>query len=636
NNFVKGSDAVLLITDSSLENVEKSKFFLELIKEESPDAHTAVIGNKQDLGDALKPQQIEKILGLKTYSMIATDSENRNKMIQIIADILEMSAEISPLLRPLLQRDKFTEDAMNALENGEFNKALLLFQKISDLCIELGDDSLGREFYDKAEKIKEILSSAEVIETTIESSEESEISEPLPPPPPPTPKAPEIPKESQQSETLKAPPSPSKAPEIPKESQQSETLKPPPSPLKAPEILKKPITSTITKPLPKPPKSTKVPEERKADENVEKIELVLSPPMKIKSTKTLEQKDTLKIPEELQIPVEEEKIIKEKAPKKEKKGKKEKPAKKPKKRKKEKISKEEEPKISSVIEKPSFLKAIEAREAELTITQQTQTPQTEETSMSKPKLDLSWMPEKLKRIEEQKSMKKLSEVVKDEEEEKILIKPSIPETKTGLKLRPEDFIIKQRPKKILDVPDDAKGKLKTSAYGHVKNPDEVESSIPTPVDPKNSIKTESKSLESLIPPKPPEAKAPANLVKPKIPSAPTMSKPSAKSKTPVLSEKPMETTSASSEISESDTQKSKAEPMIEIPEGTNKKQLEKSLMELKIKKAKLQEMALDFDMQELSGEITTEELKEKKMKLMIIENKTDKQILEIQRMMDKL
>ncbi|MFW9773951.1 MAG: ADP-ribosylation factor-like protein, partial [Candidatus Thorarchaeota archaeon] len=32
NNFIKGSDAVLLITDSSLENVEKSKFFLELIK----------------------------------------------------------------------------------------------------------------------------------------------------------------------------------------------------------------------------------------------------------------------------------------------------------------------------------------------------------------------------------------------------------------------------------------------------------------------------------------------------------------------------------------------------------------------------------------------------------------------------
>ena len=60
NNFIKGSDAVLLITDSTLENIEKSKFFLELIKEQAAQAHTSVIGNKQDLDDALKPEQIEK------------------------------------------------------------------------------------------------------------------------------------------------------------------------------------------------------------------------------------------------------------------------------------------------------------------------------------------------------------------------------------------------------------------------------------------------------------------------------------------------------------------------------------------------------------------------------------------------
>ncbi|MFX1258458.1 MAG: ADP-ribosylation factor-like protein, partial [Promethearchaeota archaeon] len=161
NSFVKGSDAALLVTDSTLENVEKSKFFLELIKEQASDAHTAVIGNKQDLTDALKPEQIEKILGLKTYSMIANDENNRNKMIQIIADVLEMNAEISPLLRPLLERDKLTEKVAIALENGEFKKALILFEKISDLCIELGDDSLGKEFFEKAEKIKEILRKTE-------------------------------------------------------------------------------------------------------------------------------------------------------------------------------------------------------------------------------------------------------------------------------------------------------------------------------------------------------------------------------------------------------------------------------------------------------------------------------------------
>ena len=109
NNFIKGSDAVLLITDSSLENVEKSKFFLELIKEQAPNAHTAIIGNKQDLEEAMKPEQVEKILGLKTYSMIAKNSDNRDKMIQIVADVLEMSAEVSPLLKPLLKRDTWED-----------------------------------------------------------------------------------------------------------------------------------------------------------------------------------------------------------------------------------------------------------------------------------------------------------------------------------------------------------------------------------------------------------------------------------------------------------------------------------------------------------------------------------------------
>ena len=187
NNFIKGSDAVLLITDSSLENVEKSKFFLELIKEQAPHAHTAVIGNKQDLQTAMKPDQIEKILGLKTYSMIAKDPVNRDKMITIIADILEMSAEVSPLLQPLLKRDTHIEEATKALENAEFEKAANIFEEISDLCIELGDDSLGREFFEKSQKIKNMLQQMSPPQPTSPAITEPKKakSEEIPPPPSP-------------------------------------------------------------------------------------------------------------------------------------------------------------------------------------------------------------------------------------------------------------------------------------------------------------------------------------------------------------------------------------------------------------------------------------------------------------------
>ena len=158
NDFILGSDAVLIITDSSLENVEKSKFFIELVKEHAPYAHTAIIGNKQDLPQALSVDKIEKILGLKTYSMVAIDSDNRDKMIQIVADILEISADASPLLKPLFERDQLINKAKTSLEDGDIAQTAEYFERISDLCLELGDDKLYKEFFEKAKKLKGYLS----------------------------------------------------------------------------------------------------------------------------------------------------------------------------------------------------------------------------------------------------------------------------------------------------------------------------------------------------------------------------------------------------------------------------------------------------------------------------------------------
>lgn len=154
NDFIIGSDAVLIITNSSLENVEKSKFFIELIKDHAPYAHIAVIGNKQDLPEALNIDKIQEILGVKTYSMVAIDPVNRERMIQIIADILEINTNVSPLLKPLFERDQLINKARDCLENGDIAQTAEYFEKISDICLELGDDALYKEFYEKASKLK--------------------------------------------------------------------------------------------------------------------------------------------------------------------------------------------------------------------------------------------------------------------------------------------------------------------------------------------------------------------------------------------------------------------------------------------------------------------------------------------------
>jgi len=153
-SFIKGSDAVLIITDSTLENVEKSKFFLDLIRDEAPNTFAAVIGNKQDLPGALSVESIESHLNLKTYSMVAIEPNNRTRMIQIISDVLEISPEVSPLLKPLYERDELLNKAQHALEQGDYSNALIYFEKIADICLDLGDDSLGRAFYEKAEELK--------------------------------------------------------------------------------------------------------------------------------------------------------------------------------------------------------------------------------------------------------------------------------------------------------------------------------------------------------------------------------------------------------------------------------------------------------------------------------------------------
>ncbi|MHA1111888.1 MAG: ADP-ribosylation factor-like protein [Promethearchaeota archaeon] len=255
NNFIHGSDAVLIITDSTLENVEKSKYFIELIKREAPNAHQAVIGNKQDLPDALPLADLERMLNVKTYSMVATDPNNRDKMITIIADILEMSSEVSSLLKPLIERDRQVLAAEKALEAGDFNLASKILMDVSDLCLTLGDDVVSQEFQEKAMKIKNILK-------TVQGGNAATTPEP-PAQQPPNP-APNPPPITVQQET---PPSPPPQPITPPVPTPDPTLKPPqtlstPSPASPPQakpannldqlnMMVKGLSSTSTTPKPR-------------------------------------------------------------------------------------------------------------------------------------------------------------------------------------------------------------------------------------------------------------------------------------------------------------------------------------------------------------------------------------------------
>ena len=524
NNFIKGSDAVLLITDSTLENIEKSKFFLELIKEQAAQAHTSVIGNKQDLDDALKPEQIEKILGLKTYSMIAKDSGNRNKMITIIADILEMNSEVSPLLKPLLERDVLIEKAVNALENTKFEEAATYFEKISDLCLELGDDSLGKEFYEKSQKIKSMLKAAS----------------------------------TPQAEPVDAPLMPVETPPKPEEAS--------PKPV---EASPKPVEAS-PKPVLTPPKPSETP-----PKPVEAAPKPSETPPKPVEAAPKFKKPTL--PDSPKV---------------------------------EGLTK---PKIPAAT---SPLNSIKVEE----------------------------MGDKSELVEQIKPLEQKPAVTQIQNEPEMLIQPKIEKTVVGLNLNPEDFMVKQRPKTVTVVPKDAKNKLKTSPFAHVSNP--VEPKRPVPVSPTKLVGN--KLPSGFVPPgknAPPKiqnipkiptrklSEIPDQTPAPPVPVSPTtLLKPPPKVEPP----KPPKEFQVKTQpdvvqnITATDT------PPNEVASDTAQKaELEKSLMDLKIKKANITKMSLDFDMKELTGEITEEELEEKKSKLSTIEKNIAEQIKEIEKLLGR-
>ena len=92
--MIANAQVVVIVTDSTLENVLRSKKLVSLVKEEVPDAKVIGIANKQDLPTALTPERVGQILSIPTYELVAIDISYRDRLIQIIRRaILEEKAD---------------------------------------------------------------------------------------------------------------------------------------------------------------------------------------------------------------------------------------------------------------------------------------------------------------------------------------------------------------------------------------------------------------------------------------------------------------------------------------------------------------------------------------------------------------
>ena len=150
--FIKGSDAVLIVTDSTEKNVEKSKYFLKLQQEEAPNAYTAVIANKQDLKGAMSAQEVQQVLKMKAYPMVANDPDNRANMINILAQVLDMDTLNNPLLGNAIEERKATRHEKITIDKPSFGSVDSLMSAFGGAPSTSDEPNLGEDQARRAAK----------------------------------------------------------------------------------------------------------------------------------------------------------------------------------------------------------------------------------------------------------------------------------------------------------------------------------------------------------------------------------------------------------------------------------------------------------------------------------------------------
>jgi GTPase SAR1 family protein len=94
--LIARSEVAVIVTDSSPEGVQRTKdIVLPLVKEKLPYSRTVAIANKQDLPGALKPEEIEKILGVKAFGMVGNDPNLRETWVNILRDVVFEKIDLS-------------------------------------------------------------------------------------------------------------------------------------------------------------------------------------------------------------------------------------------------------------------------------------------------------------------------------------------------------------------------------------------------------------------------------------------------------------------------------------------------------------------------------------------------------------
>jgi small GTP-binding protein len=109
--YFHGADVIFLVCDSTLRNVIISKDILKLIRRDAPKVPVFSMANKQDKPNAMRPEVVQKILGIPTYPMVAIDKARRDEMLRILMTAAAQYVGVALPDLPASELLKFTDTA---------------------------------------------------------------------------------------------------------------------------------------------------------------------------------------------------------------------------------------------------------------------------------------------------------------------------------------------------------------------------------------------------------------------------------------------------------------------------------------------------------------------------------------------
>lgn len=83
-DYLRGTDVVLIVTDSTLKNVMATRRLLPRIRKWTENALLWSIANKQDLEGGLMPATVGRLLGLPTVGFVAIDPRNKDVLYRTL------------------------------------------------------------------------------------------------------------------------------------------------------------------------------------------------------------------------------------------------------------------------------------------------------------------------------------------------------------------------------------------------------------------------------------------------------------------------------------------------------------------------------------------------------------------------